>query len=259
VSEIFCEKIEIRDQVKKKKISMEFGDLPPEIRFEVQHFLPPDLFWDRVSRVWAEERFEQWARSYPETVTKLRTKFGQNYAQCYNLVSNHGLSFNFWFFREFLDETTGVRKYTTNNVFKANVFVFPMPVTTYPMIIITTKPTTKYRSVDEYLEIHNDQPRTVDYTFDGVAGEFTVKPDETLVIDILREEVCDGIRGVRLQFTIGATSAKSIYRIRARDLVTALTSWPVVKFGGGVAIHQPVAPRLGMRGDLNEVGSWGES
>jgi hypothetical protein len=71
-----------------------FGDLPPEIRLEVQHYVVSLgnirlAFWDRESRALAEIAFRDWTRRVPgrrEVAEKLQVQFGQNPVQCYHFM-----------------------------------------------------------------------------------------------------------------------------------------------------------------------------
>jgi hypothetical protein len=59
--------------------ALQFADLPPEIRWAVQEWLPPDAFWDSESRAAAEEIF---TKQNHELVEWMR-EFGQSFVQCY--------------------------------------------------------------------------------------------------------------------------------------------------------------------------------
>jgi hypothetical protein len=198
----------------------EFSDLPPEIRWAAQEWLAPDIFWDRESRVWAEELFNKWAQDNTEVAkfVKLMDEFGQNFVQCYRFAAKRKFTFGHWFFKEEACEW-GCRRFE-NPKFDKFCHVYNSNV------VICTKPTTRYRRSPKYLEIDLIMG-IVNASYSGVSGEFAVKPNEKLLIEVSFES---GLWSV--DFTIGNAEADSKYWIEARDLCEALGTWPFVKVGG---------------------------
>jgi hypothetical protein len=69
---------------------LEFSDLPPEIRREVQSWLAPDAFWDQTSRHFALEEFGSWAKKLPEPTKWIVVRshdWKQTFVQCYRFVT----------------------------------------------------------------------------------------------------------------------------------------------------------------------------
>jgi hypothetical protein len=115
----------------------EFSDLPPEIRWEVQTWLAPDVFWDRESRAVAAELFDRWARVHGGSgvAARLRGEFGQNHVQCYRFIMKYDPKFECMIpaedFRpppsgrrqiKFGGETTNLMIYSNGDIFVGDLF-----------------------------------------------------------------------------------------------------------------------------------------
>jgi hypothetical protein len=82
-------------------MSLGFGDLPPEIRLEIQRYTTDSnsarfIFWDRASRALAEVIFDDWVRRYPvrrQMAERLQGRFGQNFVQCRYFMTEPNLIF----------------------------------------------------------------------------------------------------------------------------------------------------------------------
>jgi hypothetical protein len=203
---------------------IQFGDLPPEVRREVQWWLAPDVFWDSESRVWAEELFNKRARG-DAGVMKLMNEFGQNFVQCHRFMTKRKFTFDYWIFKGGF--CTYRYRHSGNPEFDKITLVYDSKA------IICTKSIRKGHISLKYLAVDLIM-RTVYASHSGVHNEFKVRPDEKLLIEISFES---GLW--RADFTIGNAEADSKYWIRARDLYEALKSWPFVEVGGAWRLINP--------------------
>jgi hypothetical protein len=206
-----------------------FGNLPPEIRLEVQHFLPPSLSWDRESRAMAEEVFKKWAtgRDHEVTVRWLRRWFGQSFVQSYEFMTRRMFTFDWVVPKDELGLVQSGRRW--EKIFHNRIY------SSFGNFYLTTTPLTSGLRATTYLRINQATGKVfAKYAninkmvpWGAEAREFEVRQNSCLTIWVIW--VKD-----RWYLQFAATHHVALSprcKIRAQDLWTALTSWPFVKFG----------------------------
>jgi hypothetical protein len=226
--------------------AIEFNDLPPEIRFEIQQYSPPNLepkvavrvpFWDRTSREFAQMIFVAWINQpdqlrLTKTFERLMDKFGQSFIQACYFVAKFNPLFKAMILEDYLKTgNTGFGPGLKTKIIvyqRGSVEIMP-PTSEYPGLFIVRKEGEDHQKFAGLIN-HAGRMDHIDhlYLIRSIRDFDKIDVHYPLVIEI---------RDCHIRFHERRSTDRT--NIPAGLVLEALNSWPRTKTPSGYLVVNP--------------------